>query len=127
MPLIIEATAKKREKQEDMAAKQKIKDQIAADKEERRRKAEREKAERTGQTPTSTPLTTVVSANTASKPAASYTETRLRLQAPRGTVTKSFPIETTLFEVAAAMKQELGDFEASSFTQNFPKKSKIPV
>ncbi len=57
----------------------------------------------------------------ASKPASAYTETRLRLQTPDGNVQKSFPVETTLFEVAAALGQEKG-LEAQSFTQTFPKK-----
>ena len=34
---------------------------------------------------------------------------------------KTFPVETSLFEVAAAITQEKG-FEVNSFTQNFPKK-----
>ncbi|KAG8528005.1 uncharacterized protein KY384_006921 [Bacidia gigantensis] len=118
-----EAAAKKREKQEDALAKQKIKDQIAADKENRRLKAEREKAERAGQAPPPTPAATPVVAQVGSKPASSYKETRMRLQTPGGTITKIFPVETTLFEVAAAVKQEAGGFEASSFTQNFPKKT----
>ena len=34
---------------------------------------------------------------------------------------KSFPVETTLFEVAASLGEESG-VVASSFVQNFPKK-----
>ena len=56
-----------------------------------------------------------------SKPAAAYTETRLRLQTSGGNVLKSFPVDTTLFEVAAALSQESG-VQATSFVQNFPKK-----
>ena len=56
-----------------------------------------------------------------SKPASAYTETRLRLQLPSGPIQKTFPIETSLYEVAAAITQEKG-FEVNSFTQNFPKK-----
>jgi hypothetical protein len=56
-----------------------------------------------------------------SKPASAYTETRLRLQTPSGSVQKSFPVDTTLFEVAAALGAESG-FEAQRFVQNFPKK-----
>lgn len=120
------AAKKKKEKQEDIIAKQKIKDRIAADKEERRLKAEREKAERAGQalptqTPTATPSST---SNTAHKPASSYTETRLRLQTPTSTVTKSFSVNSTLFEVSSAIKDDTG-LEATSFTQNFPKKSEM--
>lgn len=117
------AAAKRREKQEEIAAKQRIKDKIAADKEERRLKAEAAKAERLGQPPAvSNPAASTVPPAATSKPASAYTETRLRLQTPTGTITKSFPVETTLFEVASAVTQEVG-FEVSSFTQNFPKKS----
>ena len=56
-----------------------------------------------------------------SKPASAYTETRLRLQTANGNVQKSFPVDTTLFEVAAALGAESG-LEAKSFVQNYPKK-----
>jgi len=55
-----------------------------------------------------------------SKPASAYTETRLALQTPTGRITKSFPVETTLFEVAHALSED--GLEVNSFTQNFPKK-----
>ncbi|KAL2042205.1 hypothetical protein N7G274_004693 [Stereocaulon virgatum] len=119
-----EAAAKKREKQEEIAAKERIKQKIAADKEERRLKTEKEKAEREGRAPPVAPkaaATPPASRPIASKPAAAYTETRLRLQTPSGSVQKSFPIETSLFEVAAAVTQESG-VEVTSFTQNYPKK-----
>ena len=38
-----------------------------------------------------------------------------------GNVQKSFPIDTTLFEVAAALNADSG-LEVQSFTQNYPKK-----
>lgn len=115
-----EAAAKRREKLDDIEAKKRIQAKIAADKEERRLKAEREKAARAGQ---AVPIAEPVAAPkpSAPKPAASYTEARLRLQTPSGTVQKTFPVDTTLFEVAQALTQETG-FEASSFTQNYPKK-----
>lgn len=56
-----------------------------------------------------------------SKPASAYTEARLRLQTSAGNIQKTFPVTTTLFEVAAAVSQETGT-EVQSFTQNFPKK-----
>lgn len=115
-----EAAAKRREKVEDMEAKKRIQAKIAADKEERRLKAEREKAARAGQAiPVAEP--TPVAKPSAPKPATAYTEARLRLQTPSGTVQKTFPVETTLFEVAQALSQETG-FQPSSFTQNYPKK-----
>lgn len=57
-----------------------------------------------------------------SKPASEYTETRLRLQTPNGNVLKSFPVTTTLFEVASAVADEIGQ-DVESFTQTFPKKT----
>ena len=116
---IKEAAAKKREKLEDMEAKKRIQAKIAADKEERRLKAEREKAARAGQS-VAAPEPAVATPS-APKPAASYTEARLRLQTPSGAVQKTFPADTTLFEVAQAVSQETG-FQPSSFTQNFPRK-----
>ncbi|KAL8797329.1 MAG: hypothetical protein Q9195_000483 [Heterodermia aff. obscurata] len=119
-----EAAAKKREKQEEIAAKQRIKAKIEADKEERRLKAAKEKAERVGLAapagPAPAPLPTT-SGPVASKPASAYTETRLRFQTPSGNIQKSFPVETTLFEVASALSQDTGT-EVQSFVQNFPKK-----
>jgi UBX domain-containing protein 1/4 len=122
--LLKEAAAKRREKQEEITAKEKIKAKIAADKEERRARAEKEKAEREGLAPPSQPE--AVSASqaagpVASKPAAAYTDTRLRLQTSGGSIQKSFPVHTTLFEVAYALGQDPG-IEVQSFTQNFPKK-----
>ncbi|KAI9829770.1 MAG: hypothetical protein M1819_006007 [Sarea resinae] len=119
-----EAAAKRREKQDEIAAKERIRAKIAADKEERRLKAEKEKAQRQGrvpqpeQTPASVPEP---SALVASKPASAYTEARLRLQMPSGNIQKTFPVDTTLFEVAAALKQESG-VAVQSFAQNFPRK-----
>lgn len=119
-----EAAKKRREKQDDIEAKARIRAKIEADKEARRVKAEKEKAERQGRAPppepTPAPLPTK-SGPATSKPASAYTETRLRLQGPGGNVMKSFPVDTTLFEVAAALNQETGN-EVQSFTQTFPKK-----
>ncbi len=123
-----DAAAKKREKAAEVAAKERTKAKIAADKEERRLKAEKEKAARDGRPPPDAlapaavpPPTSSSSGPSASKPASAYTEARLRLQTPDGNVQKSFPVETTLFEVAAAVGQEKG-MEVQSFTQNYPKK-----
>ncbi|KAL2013863.1 hypothetical protein VTN00DRAFT_1388 [Thermoascus crustaceus] len=119
-----EAAKRKKERQEDIEAKQRIRAKIAADKEERRLKAEREKAERAGQAPPPQPAPTplpTTSGPVTSKPASAYTETRIRFQTPKGNIMKTFPVETTLFEVAAALNQEEG-VEVQSFTQNFPRK-----
>ena len=57
----------------------------------------------------------------ASKPASAYTESRIRFQTPSGNIQKTFPVETTLFEVASALAEEVGS-EVQSFTQTYPKK-----
>lgn len=118
-----EAAKKRKEKQEELEAKQKIRAKIAADKEERRLKAEREKAERAGQAPPPQPAAPAptTSGPVTSKPASAYTETRLRFQTSKGNIMKTFPVDTTLFEVAAALNKDEG-LEVQSFTQNFPKK-----
>lgn len=114
-----EAEKKRREKLEDIEAKNRIRAKIEADKAERRAKAEREKAAREGK---SIPAPAQPAAPPAApKPAAAYTETRLRLQTPSGNLMKTFPVDTTLFEVAAAVNEESG-MEVQTFTQNFPRK-----
>lgn len=122
---IKEAAQKKKEKQEEIEAKARIRAKIAADKEERRLKAEREKAERAGQAPPpqpAAPALPTTSGAVTSKPASAYTETRLRLQTSKGNIMKTFPVETTLFEVVAALSKDDG-VEVQTFTQNFPRKT----
>ncbi|KAL4921214.1 hypothetical protein BDW62DRAFT_175175 [Aspergillus aurantiobrunneus] len=119
-----EAAKKKQEKQDDIEAKRRVKAKIEADKEERRRRAEREKAERAGLAPPTQPAAEpapTTSGPVASKPASAYTEARLRFQTPKGNVMKTLPVDTTLFEVAAALKAEDG-IDVNSFRQNFPRK-----
>ncbi|KAJ5113414.1 hypothetical protein N7456_001948 [Penicillium angulare] len=119
-----ETAAKKKEKQDEIDAKKRIRAKIEADKEERRRKAELERAARAGVAPPPAPAAApapTTSGPVASKPASAYTETRLRFQTPNGNVMKTLPVETTLFEVAAALKSEDG-IDVQSFTQNFPRK-----
>lgn len=119
---IKEAAAKKKEKQAEVAAKERIRAKIAADKEERRLKTEKEKAEREGRAPPTASTPTVVPTVSAPAGPKAYAETRMRLTLPSGSnIQKSFPVDTTLFEVASAITQESG-FEVASFTQNFPKK-----
>lgn len=132
-----EAAAKRREKLEEIEARKRVQAKIEADKVERRRKAELEKAARAGgssvphpdslaaQAPT--PSTSSSSSapqqqqSAAPKQQTSYSEARLRLQTPNGTFQKSFPAETTLFEVAHALAGE-HNVQVTSFTTNFPKK-----
>lgn len=121
---INDAAKKRKEKQDDIEAKKRIQAKIAADKEERRLKIEKEKAEREGRAaPASAapPAAPVAAAAPTSKPASAYTETRLRLQTSNGNVMKTYPVETTLFEVAQELLTESG-MEVESFTQNFPRK-----
>ncbi|KAI4162549.1 MAG: hypothetical protein LQ342_003780 [Letrouitia transgressa] len=117
-----EAAAKRKEKQEDIEAKARIKAKIAADKEERRLRNEMEKAERKGEIASLPPQAAPSAPDPkVSKPASAYTEARLRLQCSGGNLQKTFSVETTLFEVASVVHEELG-IEVTSFTQNFPKK-----
>ncbi|TVY54471.1 UBX domain-containing protein, partial [Lachnellula suecica] len=114
------AAAKRQEKQADVAAKKRIQEKIAADKEARRLKAEALKAEREGRAAPPPPPTEHPVAPTEKK-VATHTEARLRLQLASGTVMKTFGAETTLFEVAEAVKGENGG-QVESFTMNFPRK-----
>lgn len=119
-----EAAKKKQERQDDIDAKKRIRAKIEADKEERRLKAEREKAERAGVAPPAQPEPApapTAPGHVVSKPASAYTEARLRFQTSKGNIMKTLPVETTLFEVASALNQEDG-IEVQSFVQNFPKK-----
>jgi hypothetical protein len=113
-----EAAKKKQEKLDEIEAKKRIKAKIEADKEERRLKIEQQRAERAG---VAVPQPAAAQAPVQPKPASAYTETRLRFQSPKGNVMKTLPVDTTLFEVAAALKEQDG-IEVQSFLQNFPKK-----
>ncbi|KAF2117843.1 ubiquitin-related domain-containing protein [Lophiotrema nucula] len=119
-----EAAEKKREKKAEEDAKKRVLAKLEADKQERKRKADIEKAARAGQAPpppVAEPSGPTSSGPTTSKPASAYTETRLALQTPSGRVTKTFPVETTLFEVAHAMEQD--GVQVNTFNTTFPKKT----
>ena len=108
-----QAAAKKQEKADDAAAKKRIKDKIEADKAERRRKADEEKAMRENPAAYNPGAADAPAAPAAVPQAkASHSEARLRLQTPAGNVMKNFPAETTLFEVAHALKEENGKYTA---------------
>ena len=119
---IKEAQAKRAEKLADQEAKKRVLAKLEADKQERKRKAEIERAQRAGKAPPPVQQETgpTSSGPTTSKPASAYTEARLALQTPAGRVTKTFPVETTLFEVAHALEQD--GTVVNTFTTNFPKK-----
>jgi hypothetical protein len=119
-----EAQAKRAEKKADDDARKRVLAKLEADKQERKRKAEMEKAQRAGQAPPPAPAQAPIptsSGPTTSKPASAYTEARLALQTPNGRVTKTFPVETTLFEVAHALEED--GLAVNSFTTTFPKKT----
>ncbi|KAF8252896.1 hypothetical protein K440DRAFT_680754 [Wilcoxina mikolae CBS 423.85] len=115
-----ETEKRKREKLEDAQAKERVRQQIKETQEARRLQAEREKALREGRAVQDTP-------STASKPqqpkvTASHSESRLQLRLPSGPpLIKTFPVETTLFEVASAIESERG-IAPSTFTVTFPRK-----
>lgn len=112
-----EAADKRKEKIADKQAKERIQAKIAADKEERRLKAEQAKAQREGRIIEQAP------APAAPAPKASTaTEARLRLQTGAGNIVKTYPAETTLFEVAQSIESEVGG-PVSSFTTTYPKKT----
>jgi regulator of protease activity HflC (stomatin/prohibitin superfamily) len=123
------AAAKRQEKLNDIAAKKRIQEKIAADKEARRLKAEAQKAEREGRAPPADPSLAAAQAQAAvpsgsgSAPKKEVTEARLRLQTAAGVVMKNFPVETTLFEVAQSLTTENGGMEVESFTMTYPKKT----
>ncbi|KAI1446202.1 ubiquitin-related domain-containing protein [Annulohypoxylon stygium] len=117
---IKEAAKKRQEKLDDIEAKKRIKAKIEADKEERRRKAEEAKAAREGRS-IPAPATVPTPAPAANRPAATHNEARLRLQTSGGNVMKTFPAETTLFEVAQSLQSENG-LTVTKFIQNFPRK-----
>jgi hypothetical protein len=94
-------------------------------------RTEKEKAAREGRpapadappAPASAPAASAQPASSSAKPASAYSETRLRLQTPAGTIQKSFPVDSTLEEVAVAIAAESGVGAVQSFTQNFPRKT----
>lgn len=117
-----EAAKKRQEKQDDLEAKRRIKAKIEADKEERRRKAEQAKAAREGRAVPEEAAPVPV-APAAPRPAATHNEARLRLQTSVGNIQKTYPADTTLFEVAQALEAESGIAAVSSFTTTFPRKT----
>ncbi|KAL7268161.1 hypothetical protein RUND412_009230 [Rhizina undulata] len=117
---LIQVEKRKREKAEDAAAKERVRQQIKETQEARKRQAECEKAAREGRAiaePQAAPPQP-----TAPKVTTSHTETRLQLRVPGGQpLIKTFPADTTLFEVAGAIQSERG-FTVNSFTMTFPRK-----
>lgn len=124
-----EAAKKRQEKLDDIEAKKRIKARIEADKAERKRKEEEAKARREGRepeqpAPAAAPVAAPprVSSGASGASGASATTTRLRIQTKqKGNIMKTYPSETTLFEVAQAVEEETG-VPVSGFQINFPRK-----
>lgn len=101
-----EVEKRKQEKIDDAAAKERVRKQIKETQELRKQQAEREKAQREGRAMEERPEPVKPSVFRTS---ASHTETRLQLRLPSGPpLIKTFPADTTLFEVAEAVKAERG-------------------
>lgn len=103
-----EVEKRKQEKIDDAVAKERVRQQIKETQELRKQQAEREKAQREGRVleerpePAKPPVSRI---------SALHTETRLQLRLPSGPpFIKTFPADTTLFEVADAVKAERGIF-----------------
>jgi hypothetical protein len=125
---IKEAAKKRQEKLEDLEAKKRIKARIEADRAERKRREEEAKALREGKP---LPGQTIAPAAPAPAPPATGGPSssssaagvaRLRLQTKNGNLVKSFPSETTLFEVAQQIEGEVGA-PVMSFSLTFPRKT----
>ncbi|KLU89972.1 hypothetical protein MAPG_08939 [Magnaporthiopsis poae ATCC 64411] len=120
---IKEAAKKRQEKLDDIEAKRRIKAKIEADKAERKRKADEAKAARDGASSAAAAAAPAAPAAAAAPRTVNHTEARLRLQLPTGgNVQKTFPAETTLFEVAQALQADDGVPLVSSFALTFPRK-----
>ncbi|KAK9478945.1 hypothetical protein V1514DRAFT_351801 [Lipomyces japonicus] len=128
-----EAADRRRQVKEDAAAKQRIKDLIEADRQSRREKAEREKALRAGVSSPqlSSSSSQSVPSQASRDPSTSqppqkreYTESRLQIRIDGKSPTiKTFPVETTLFEVAHAVQAVSGISPSHAvFVTTFPTK-----
>ncbi|CCU74418.1 UBX domain-containing protein [Blumeria hordei DH14] len=116
------AAKKRQEKLDDIAAKKRVQEKIAADREARRLRMEASQAQREGRpTPAKSP-TIPETANKSPAPISTVKDARLRLVTAGGTLTKTFPAETTLFEVGQQIELEVGG-PITSFTTTYPKKT----
>lgn len=116
-----EIAKKRMEKREDLEARKRVMAMIEAQKAERRRAEEDKKALREGKPLAHQTHAPPVSA--APRAASSAAEARLRLQTKtKGNLIKTFPSETTLFEVAQQIEAEVGE-PVTRFSLTFPKKT----
>lgn len=102
-----EVAKRKQEKVDDLKAKERVRQQIKETQEARRRNQEAEKAQRQDKA--------ILDQQEIAKSfpprfKASDSETRLQLRMPTGqpALVKTFPAETTLFEVASTVESETG-------------------
>ncbi|KAK9448388.1 uncharacterized protein V1518DRAFT_438408 [Limtongia smithiae] len=120
-----EAEERRRQAKEDALAKQRIKDLIAADKKARQEKLERERAARAGE------VVAAASSSSSPSPAATpprqkkeYTDSRLQIRVDgQPPIVRTFPLDTTLFEVAHAVQDASGvPAPDAIFVTTFPTK-----
>jgi hypothetical protein len=134
-----EVEKRKREKLEDLQARERVKQQIKEQQEARKRQAEKEKAAREGRLVTET---TQPPKPLEPKVTTSHSESRLQLRlADQPPLVKTLPANTTLFEVASVVEIARGKymywipclyrflinlyklgFAPNSFTMTFPRK-----
>ncbi|KAK9369277.1 hypothetical protein V1509DRAFT_620254 [Lipomyces kononenkoae] len=118
-----EAEDRRRQAKEDALAKQRIRDLIAADKKARQEKLDKEKAARAGiQVPAAEEPKPPEAPSAAPKQKKEYTESRLQIRVDgQPPVVKTFPLDTTLFEVAHSVQDHSGIPPTSAaFVTTFP-------
>lgn len=117
-----EAAKKRKEAKEDAIAKQRIRDLIAADK-EARRQAKLGNSQDSSPSPVPTSSTKPVSTPTPPRAAATESKIRFRIhgQPPNAGFMKTYPVETTLGDLAESITSEV-NINASSivFQTTFP-------
>ncbi|KAJ3407806.1 hypothetical protein CcCBS67573_g02945 [Chytriomyces confervae] len=118
------AEAKKREKEQDRIAKQRIKDQIELDKRDRAARAEKEKLERQGIQAAAAPVQSPVAAAASAAGPKEYNEARIQLRlAAGGAITQVFKSSDTLSVVYEHVASQTGNAVGSfKLVQTFPRK-----
>ncbi|KAK1923979.1 DNA-binding protein [Papiliotrema laurentii] len=116
---------KKKEKLEDQRAKAAIKAQIEADKRERAEKAAREKALREGRAQEAVPVVTAKPAAVVKSSENPETRLQVRLHVGGAPITKTFPSDNTLIDVAEWVASEnlAYNVDTVTFASTFPRKT----
>ncbi|RPA79321.1 hypothetical protein BJ508DRAFT_415960 [Ascobolus immersus RN42] len=117
----LEMEKQKKEKAADIAAKKRVEESIRLAQEERRAKAAAAKAAREGRVVEEALKPAVPAKENNSASGATEARLQLRIQGQPPLI-KTFPADTTLFEVASAVQEERG-FTVQSFTTPFPRKT----